>query len=80
MHGVHPAPERLDAVGGLRRVAAVEERDVGSGLGERDRGALAEPAARPGDEGDSAVEAEGIENHGVLLSGTVAWSTDEASW
>ena len=51
-HEVHPAAEGADALGGVGGVAAVEQRDVGAGLGERDGGALAESAARAGDEGD----------------------------
>ena len=66
---VHAATERPDPLGGLRCVAAVEERDIRPRLGERDGGPLPEPAARPGDKGDSAVETERVEDHAAASRG-----------
>ena len=48
---------------GLGRVAAVDQRDIRAGLGEREGGALTESAAGAGDDGDAAVEPEGVEDH-----------------
>jgi hypothetical protein len=66
VHPVHPASERLDPRRGLARITAAEQRDVRSGLGKAEGGALAEPSVRAGHQRDLAVEPETVEDHEAL--------------
>src|SRR5207344_171358 len=65
--------EGADALGGVGGVAAIEERDIRSRFGQRHGGSLPEAATRPGDEGDPAVEAEGVEDHAEASVGAMKW-------
>ena len=70
-HRVDAPAEGADAFCGVRGIGAVEEGDVGAGLGERDGGALAEATTRARDQGDLSVEAERIEDHAAASWGAM---------